>query len=87
MANEEVLQLRFTNESKKFSHYGRENREHKTFKRNCMRKSLQDYIIRSETEQRYQKKTAMRRDQKVKIRQKELVPNGQKKGNWYVGGY
>lgn len=45
-----------------------------------MRKSLQDYIIRSETEQRYKKKTAMRRDQKVKIRQKRIGAKWAKKG-------
>lgn len=42
------------NESKKFFHY--ERTEHTTFKRSCIRNSLQDYVIGSETEQRYQKK-------------------------------
>lgn len=52
MANEEILLLNLSSESKEFFHKDKENRKHKTFKRNCISKSLQD-IIRSETEQSY----------------------------------
>lgn len=41
-----------------------EKREHMTFKRTSIRKSLQDYAIRDET--KVLEKTAMRRDQNVK---------------------
>lgn len=55
----------------------KEKREQTTFKRSSIRKSLQDYAIRDET--KVLEKTAMRRDQNVKISQKRTVVKWAKK--------
>lgn len=70
------------NESKKFFHYEREQRTH-----NLQKELYQkDCVIRSETEQRYQEKTAMRRDQNVKINQKRTGAKwGKKKKRGKIG--
>lgn len=65
----------------------KEKREQTTFKRSSIRKSLQDYAIRDET--KVLEKTAMRRDQNVKISQKRTVVKWAKKmrKDWYVEVY
>lgn len=75
MVNEEALCLSLMKARSSLTI--KEKREHKTFKRSSIRKSLQDYAIRDET--KVLEKTAMRRDQNVKISQKRTSVKWAKK--------